>query len=312
MPGEPRAPSARFGHPDLGRALAVLFAGILFCLNCYLVPAFPRAFMLFFSGSEAAFIWAPPAGILLGAGCWLLGRALKREKSKPEDIRLSIVLVVGSALTIFMFVVEPLGTAQFYLLTLFLFPCASLVYGAMAGRLWAVALGALLQLLLGLGTGLDAQDLPQLLAYALVYLAALELSWSSASTTAALARELGEAADDRQRLRVRRTMDRAARNGLGRLAACLAAAAMSVGIALVVYGNPVLFGPAYSESFEAYTVVGLVLPGAAVLGILAVGSLVPPDLGARARKLSAWTRRLARNLVAPVRPRSEEEEPETL
>ncbi len=311
MPGEPRGRPAPLGYLELVKALAVLLAGVLFSLNCHLSPGFPGIFLPLIGGGEVAFAWAAPAGILMGIGYSLLGRALRKDGPGPAGSRLPILLVVGFFVTIFMFVVEPAGSAQFYLLMFFLFPCAILVYGALNGRLWAVAAGALLQLLIGLGTSLDGRNIPGLLAYALVYLAALELSWSSASMTTTLQRELAEAAGDRGRLRARRTLDRAAGNYLVRLSSCGAVAAFLVAVALAIFGSPGLFGPAYAESFEAYTVTGLFLPGVAVLATLAIGLLVPPDIVSRTRAFVARTRLAARTLVAPVRPRPTEDELET-
>jgi hypothetical protein len=312
MPGEPRAPPAGLGWLALVKGLAAVFAGILFGLNCLLSPAFPSVFLPFIGGSgPATFAWAAPAGVLLGLGFSLLGRALKGGRAGGSGARLPVAVVVGFISTVVLFIVEPLGTAQFFLLLFFLFPCAILVHGALNGRLWAVAAGALLQLLIGLGTTLDGQNLPGLLAYAIVYLAALELSWSSAAMTAALQRELAQAPGERVMLRARATLDRAAGNYLARLLACGTAAAFVVALALSMFGSPGLFGPAYAESFEARTLTGLFLPGAAVLAALAAGLLVPPDLLPRTRAFAARARLAARALAVTARPRPKEDEPET-
>jgi hypothetical protein len=311
MPGEPPSPPPPYGNPELVKALAMLFGGLLFGLNCCLSPAFPRLFLPFIGADALTFAWAAPAGVLMGVGYSRIGRVVKGERARAAGSRLPIALVVGFILTIFMFVAEPAGSGQFYLLMFFLFPCAILVYGALNGRLWAVGTGALLQLLIGLGTSLDGQNIPGLLAYALVFLAALELGWSSASMTATLQRELSEAAGEPGRLRARRTLGRAAGNYLARLTACAAAAALLVALALAIYGSPGLFGPAYAGSFEAYTINGLFMPGAAVLLALAIGLLVPPDIVPRTRAFVAKTRLNLRALAVPVRPRTDDDELET-
>jgi hypothetical protein len=311
MPGEPGAPPAGLDRLALVKGLSAILAGMLFSLNCLLSPAFPAVFLPFIGGGPSTFAWAAPAGVLLGLGFSLLGRALKEGRPGGSGAKLPLAVVAVFILTVVMFIIEPLGTAQFFLLLFFLFPCAILVHGAQNGRLWAVGLGALLQLLIGLGTNLDGRNLPGLLGYAIVYLAALELSWSSASMSAALGRELAEAAGDPGKLRARRTLDRVAGNYLARLAFCGAASALLVGVVLAVFGSPGLLGPAYGESFEAYTLTGLFLPGAAMLAALAAGLLVPPDLLPRARAFAARARLWARMLAAPARPRPEEDGPKS-
>ena len=293
------------------KALAVVFSGILFSLNCYLSQGFPRIFLPFFAGSELAFTWASAAGILMGAGIFFLARAVNNQKNQPTASRLPIILIVGFFLTIFMLVLQPSGTVQFYLLLFFLFPCAVLVYGSINGRLWAVATGALLQLLIGLGSSLGGQNIPGLLAYAIVYLAALELSWSSASLTAVLERELALAEGARGKLWAGKMLDRAAASFLVRLASCAAVASLAVASALALYGSPGLFGPAYTGSFEAYTITALFLPGVAVLAVIALGLLVPPDIVARTKAFVARTRLAFRTLAVPVKPQTKKEELET-
>ena len=293
------------------KALAVVFSGILFSLSCYLSQGFPLVFLPFMGGSDLAFVWAAPAGILMGVGCSLLGRAMKSEKTGSAGSRLPILLIGGFFVTIFMLVLEPAGTAQFYLMLFFLFPCAILVFGAMNGRLWAVATGALLQLLIGLGSSLDGQNIPGLLAYAMVYLAALELSWSSASLSAAQEREVAEAAGARGKRWVRTMTDRAAASFLVRLASCAAVASLAVASALAVFSNPGLFGPAYAGSFEAYTITALFLPGAAVLAVIALGLLVPPDFVARTKAFVGKARLASRTLAVHAKALQKEKELET-
>jgi len=311
MPGELRAPPVIFGRQELVKALAVLLSGSLFGLNCFLSQGFPRSFLPFIGQSEMAFVWAAPAGILMGVGYSLLGRALKGDKPGSAGYRPAILLIGGFLLTIFFLVVSPSETAQFYLLLFFLFPCGILVYGAMSGRLWAVVLGALLQLLIGLGTSLDGRNFAGLLAYAIVFVLALELSYSCAAMTLTLERETAEAADARVRLRAKKTLELAAGHYLWRLPACLTGAGLLVALALAIHGSPGLFGPAYADSFEAPTVAGLLLPGVGILSALALGLLVPHDAPARIRTLLARARLLARTLFVPVRPVPEEEELET-
>lgn len=312
MPGKAPARSQSFWRLHLVKALAVLFSGILFSGNCYISNGFPRIFLPLIGESALAFAWAAPAGILMGVGYALLGRAI-RGAGPQVAAGARIPLVVGAALlaTVVMLVLATEETVQFFMLLALLFPCAIMVFGALDGRLWAVGLGALLQLLIGLETSLDGQDIPGLLAYALAFVAAVELSYSSATMTSALRQEVAEAAGDRGRRWAESTVELAAGHYLWRFSACLAAAAFLAALALAIFGEPGLFGPAYAGSFEAYTASGLLLPGVAVLSVLALGLLVPHDLWARSKAFVARTRLSLRTPVVLVKPVPKEEELET-
>jgi hypothetical protein len=257
--------------------------------------------MLFFlSDRETAYLWAGPVGVVLGLGYARLASYLK-SLPRPRGFNLSVALFFGG---FFVTLLATIGatweTLEFYIFLFYLFPCSILTYGILAGRLWAVMMGVLLNMLVGLASPSGpARNYWELAGFAALFIAAAELAYSSASFKNLLDREMAEVHTESGKRRITGTVWQAIRSYMFRLAAAMLASSLAVAGALAVFNDPGLFGESYTASFEAGKISAFLLPAILVLGIMSIGLLLPRDLPARARRAAVRLRSCLGTAVSP-------------
>ena len=272
------------------QAAAVVAAGAFFSLECWLVPAYPAGMLFLLEDDEVAFLWAGAAAAVLGLAyhrlyIWVRGG---EKGAKISRGALAFAAVFGA--TLVMAATSAPDTLQLYAMLIFLFPCSIMVFGIVSGRPWGVALGISLELLIGAGAGSGTRGPAEVLLFAGLFLASVELAWSAASYKAVLETEMAEAADDRRRTVALAAMSGALRSYWAALAASLVAALLALSMALAVFASPGLFGEAYRDSPISGGIVALALPAGTVLAVLAAILMLPRDLPQRARKAVLWAR----------------------
>jgi type III secretory pathway component EscS len=281
---------------------ALVLAGILTSAGYMLAPSFSKGLLFFLDGKENAYVWSGAAGVAFGMGLARLASYLK-SLPRPKGSNYTVAIAIGSFIASLIAATQyPLATLEFFILLFYILPCSMLSYGIATGRLWAVVTGIFLDMLIALGSPSGAgRDPVELALFASLFLATLELAYSSATYKGVLDRELAEAAAEPVRRHITRTVKETVGCYYTRLAAGMLASSLAVAAALIIFSAPGLFGESYGASIEAQKITALLLPGLLVLGTMSAGLLIPRDLPKRAQGAAVRARRLFTSFAAPSR-----------
>jgi len=299
-PEPPRQPPSPWFMLVLEGAALVL-AGVLTSAGYMLAPSLSRGMLFFLASRENAYVWSGAAGVVLGLG---FARLSIFRTSLQGSTRLSLtvaILIGGFAASLLCAIANPLGTVEFFILLAYLLPCSILCFGIAAGRLWAVMTGIILDLLIGLASPAGPErDPAQVALFAVLFLATLELAYSSATFKNMLDREMADVRSETGMAHVTRTFREALVGYSGRLAAALLASSLALAAVIAISSSPGLFGESYAASLEARRISAILWPAILVLGIMSMGLLVPRDILARARKAAVRVRLAFKTFVSPT------------
>jgi hypothetical protein len=284
------------------QGVAIIMAGILCSAGYYLAPAVSNVMLFFISGRESAYLWAGPASVVLGLGYSRLVRSLSPEPPSTGFNRSAAIFIGGFIVTILALIAATQETLRFFIILFYLFPCSILTCGIVAGRLWAVMLGVVLNMLIGLASpsGPD-RSFGELIGFAALFLASAELAYSSAAYKALWDRETAEVRTETGRQYIASTLWFAIKSYWSRLALTTFSSSVAVAAALAIYNDPGLFGAAYGGSFEAQELTAFLLPAMVILGIMSAGLLLRRDLPARVGRAVGRLRSYLRTSSAPSR-----------